>query len=57
MSCKERLIKLLQDQYGIYTEEQLDQAIRDLPPLDISIFVAELPERNEDSCKDRKTEN
>lgn len=31
--------QLLKDEYGIETEAQLEQAIKDMTPLDISIFV------------------
>lgn len=34
--------KVLEEEYGIYTEEQLDKALAELPPLDISCMVAPL---------------
>lgn len=39
---KERVKRMWEylNENGIYTEEQLDKAIEELPPLDIGIFVS-----------------
>lgn len=34
--------KVLKEDYGIYTIEELDKALAELPPLDISVMTAPL---------------
>lgn len=49
MSLKERVALYLKEQYGITTCEQLDKALADLPLLDISIFIAPIPQTSQET--------
>ena len=35
------VVRTLQEEYGIYSLEELDRKIRELKPIDISIFTKE----------------
>lgn len=54
MSIEERVALYLKEQYGITACEQLDKALADLPLLDISIFIAPIPQTKKPNREDRK---
>ncbi len=46
MSLEEKIRKILKTQYGIETDEELIQAVEEMPKLDIGIFVNRQQEEN-----------
>ena len=49
MSREEYLWKILKERYGITTMEELDEAIANLPLLDIGVFVCPLGGKDGDN--------
>ena len=46
MSLEEKIRKILKTKYGIETDEELLQAVEEMPKLDIGIFVSRQREEN-----------
>ncbi len=46
MSLEEKIRKILKTKYGIETDEELLQAVEEMPKLDIGIFVSRQQEEN-----------
>lgn len=57
MTRTERLWKILREDYGITTRQQLDEAIAKLPKLDITIFVMTPEEWKAQKEKEYASEN
>ena len=53
MERRTALAKILEEEYGITTAVQLKEAIKNLPPLDISVFVAPMRTIEKESRKEK----
>ncbi len=40
------IVRILEEEYNIHNMKELDEAIRNMPPINIGVFCAPLPKRS-----------